>query len=178
MKKGTFLRVIWIVSGVLLLIAGILCFISPSVALQSIALWLGLFMLVSGVLDIIAFAKSYDVVIGSGWLLANGILTLLLGLLMLGNEWITATVLPLLLILWLISSGISSLVHSFDLKRFGVSGWGLMTAWGAVEIVFGVVSLFKPVAAVVAMAILIGITFVIEGIKMLITAFYTGRFLR
>ena len=74
--------------------------------------------------------------------------------------------------------GISSLVHSFDLKRFGVSGWGLMTAWGAVEIVFGVVSLFKPVAAVVAMAILIGITFVIEGIKMLITAFYTGRFLR
>ncbi len=91
---------------------------------------------------------------------------------MLGNEWITATVLPLLFILWLISSGISSLVHSFDLKRFGVSGWGLMTAWGAVEIVFGVVSLFKPVAAVVAMAILIGITFVIEGIKMLITAFF------
>ena len=129
-------------------------------------------MLVSGVLDIIAFAKSYDVVIGSGWLLANGILTLLLGLLMLGNEWITATVLPLLFILWLISSGISSLVHSFDLKRFGVSGWGLMTAWGAGGDCIWCGFAVQTGGGCCCNGNLIGITFVIEGIKMLITAFF------
>ena len=56
----TFSRVLWIISGVLLILCGILCLSRPVVALAAISLFLGLSMLFSGIVDIVIFARHPD----------------------------------------------------------------------------------------------------------------------
>ena len=49
----TISRVLWIAAGILLILAGIFCLLSPSAALSGLALYLGLAMLFSGIVDIV-----------------------------------------------------------------------------------------------------------------------------
>ena len=54
----TLSRVLWIIAGVLLIVAGVYCFVSPDAALSGLSLILGLAMLFSGIVDIVIFASS------------------------------------------------------------------------------------------------------------------------
>ena len=54
----TLSRVLWIIAGVLLIVAGVYCFVSPEAALSGLSLILGLAMLFSGIVDIVIFASS------------------------------------------------------------------------------------------------------------------------
>ncbi len=50
-------RVLWIIAGVLLMIAGIYCLCNPDVGLLTLSIYLGFAMLISGIADIVIFAK-------------------------------------------------------------------------------------------------------------------------
>ena len=63
----TLSRVLWIIAGVLLIVAGVYCFVSPDAALSGLSLILGLAMLFSGIVDIVIFASSRRFMLGSGW---------------------------------------------------------------------------------------------------------------
>ena len=71
----TLSRVLWIIAGVLLIVAGVYCFVSPDAALSGLSLILGLAMLFSGIVDIVIFASSRRFMLGSGWFLPDGIFT-------------------------------------------------------------------------------------------------------
>ena len=120
----TFSRVLWIISGVLLILCGVLCLSRPVVALAAISLFLGLSMLFSGIVDIVIFARGRDRMVGSVWFLVDGILTVLLSLFVLFDQAFTALSLPFIFGMWLLFSGVSKFVNSFDLRRLGVRGWG------------------------------------------------------
>ena len=45
-------RVLWILAGVLLIIAGVICLINPGAAWTTLSLYLGISMLLSGVIDL------------------------------------------------------------------------------------------------------------------------------
>ena len=72
--RSTLWRVLWVISGVLLMAAGVTAILNPSVALTSLALLIGISMLISGIIDIVIFAETYKLFTGSGWILADGIL--------------------------------------------------------------------------------------------------------
>ena len=60
----TLSRVLWIIAGVLLIVAGVYCFVSPDAALSGLSLILGLAMLFSGIVDIVIFASSRRFMLG------------------------------------------------------------------------------------------------------------------
>ena len=73
---------IWsIISGALLIAAGIYCLCNQDVAVMSAGLLLGVFMLISGIAEIVVFAGTSGLLLGSGWLLLDGVLTVILSLL-------------------------------------------------------------------------------------------------
>ena len=88
MQEKSF-RILNIVAGVLLVAAGIYCLCNQGVAVLSAGLLLGLFMLVSGIIEIVVSARACGVVLGSGWLLLDGVLTVILSLFLLFNQWFT-----------------------------------------------------------------------------------------
>ena len=61
-------RILNIVAGILLIAAGIYCLCNEDVAVLSAGLMLGIFMLAAGIAEIVVFAGTSGVLIGSGWL--------------------------------------------------------------------------------------------------------------
>lgn len=91
----------------------------PQATLLSLAIVLGVFMLVSGILNIVAFAGAHNEIFGSGWLLVEGILNCIIGVFLLFNEWITVAALPFIFGMWVLFSGLCRLIGSFDMKKLG-----------------------------------------------------------
>lgn len=164
MSKKT-MRILSVLAGVLLVAAGIYCLCNQDVAVLSAGILLGLFMLCAGVLEIIIFSVGGGLIFGSGWLLLDGVLTVLLSMLLLFNQWFTMVSLPILFTLWLLFSGVSRFVSAFDLRVLGVRSWGLVLALGILLLVLGIVGLLDPVVSTVAFAITVGIVFILEGIS-------------
>lgn len=168
-------RVLWIISGVLLIVAGVACLANPGSALTSVSVLLGLVMLVSGIVDIVIFAAGHSYMIGAGWFLVDGILTVLLSLFILCNKVFTAMTLPFIFGMWLIFSGITKFVNSFDLQRLGVRGWGWFTALGIVLAMVGFISFLSPFAGAVAIAVMVGVFLILQGISSILRGCFSGR---
>ncbi len=168
-------RVLWVLSGVLLVIAGVVCLKKPETALAGMMLFFGIAMLISGIVDIVVFATTHNYMAGSGWLLLDGILTVILSLFVLGNRFFTAMTLPFIFGMWLIFSGITKFVNSFDLQRLGVRGWGWFTASGIVLAVVGFLSFVSPLASLFAISVMVGIFLILEGIVSILRGCFAGR---
>ena len=171
-------RVLWALAGVLLAVCGVICLSQPMAALGTLSLLLGIAMLFSGVVDILIFVKGRDLMFGAGWFLADGLLTVILSLLLLFNQAFTALTLPFIFGMWLIFSGISKFVRSFDLRCFGIRGWGWFTALGILLAAMGFCALLDPVLGAVALGVLVGVLLIVQGVAALLQACFSGRFLR
>ncbi len=168
-------RVLNIAAGVLLIAAGVYCLCNQDIAVLSAGLLLGLFMLVSGVIEIAVFAGTSGVLIGSGWLLLDGVLTVIMSLFLLFNQWFTLLSLPFLFTIWLLFSGISRFVSAFDLRALGVRAWGWVLAIGILLIVGGFVCMMDPWVSVVAIGVTVGLVFILEGVSAIVCACISKR---
>ena len=117
------IRIIDIAAGILLTAGGVFCLCNQDAAVVSAGILFGLFMLAAGIAEIVVFAGTSKTLLGSGWLLLNGVLTVIMALLLLFNQWFTLLSLPLLFTLWLLFSGIGRFVSAFDLRALGVRAW-------------------------------------------------------
>lgn len=113
---------------------------------------------------------------GSGWFLVDGILTVLLSIFLLCNQMFTMMTLPYILGMWLLFSGITKFVNSFDLRRFGVRGWGWVTAFGLLMAAAGFLSFMDPLAAAVTLSVLAGLFLMIQGVVSIVFGCLSGRF--
>lgn len=168
-------RVLNIAAGVLLIAAGVYCLCNQDIAVLSAGLLLGLFMLVSGIIEIAVFAGTSGVLIGSGWLLLDGVLTVIMSLFLLFNQWFTLLSLPFLFTIWLLFSGISRFVSAFDLRALGVRAWGWVLAIGILLIVGGFVCMMDPWVSVVAIGVTVGLVFILEGVSAIVCACISKR---
>ena len=164
------MRVLNIVSGVLLIAIGVYCLCNQNIAAATAGLMVGIFMLVSGVIEIVVFAATSRLLIGSGWLLLDGVLTVILSLFLLFNQWFTMLSLPLLFTLWLLFSGISRFVSAFDLKALGIRNWGWSLAVGIILMLAGFICMMDPWVSIAAVGMTVGLVFLLEGISSIIYA--------
>lgn len=171
-------RVLWGIAGALLILAGSVCLGQPGLAAAVVAIYLGLSMLFSGVVDLVIYAKAHGRLYGAGWLLVDGILNVLLSIFLLFHESFALLSLPLLFGMWLLFSGISHLVRSLDLRSFGVRGWGWFCALGILFTAVGFLSFFNPVASLIAIGGTAGALMILQGAGYLLRAVFGGRFLR
>ena len=174
----TLSRVLWILAGILLLVAGVICLASPAAALSGLSLALGIAMLFSGIVDLVVFASGRNFLLGSGWFLVDGILTILLALFVLCNQWFTSLTLPFVFGMWLMFTGISRFANSFELRRLGVRGWGWFTAMGIVMALVGFLSFLDPLTGAVAITVLVGVFLIVQGVAFLLRGCLSHRFWR
>ena len=163
-------RILNIVAGILLIAAGIYCLCNEDVAVLSAGLMLGIFMLAAGIAEIVVFAGTSGVLIGSGWLLLDGVLTVIMSLFLLFNQWFTLLSLPFIFTVWLMFSGISRFVSAFDLHALGVRGWGWVLAVGILLMVAGFICMMDPWVSVAAVGVTVGLVFLLEGISAIVCA--------
>ena len=70
----------------------------------------------------------------------------------------------------------SKFVNSFDLQRLGVRGWGWFTVLGILMAVAGFFSFWDPFIGAMAMAAIIGIILILQGIASIMKGCFANRY--
>ena len=164
------MKVLNIIAGVLLIALGVYCLCNQDIAAMTAGVMVGVVMLISGVMEIVVFPTTSGLLFGSGWLLLDGVLTVILSLFLLFNQWFTMMSLPFLFTLWLLFSGVSRFVSAFDLRALGVHEWGWILAMGIILILAGFICMMDPWVSVAAIGVTVGLVFLLEGISSVIYA--------
>jgi uncharacterized membrane protein HdeD (DUF308 family) len=138
------------IRGVAGIIFGIACFAFSGVAGLFLVLLLAAYLLIDGI-----FATIGGALVRSWWLLAEGVLGIVAGILALFFPTITALALVLLVAAWAILTGIAELGAAVLLRRVVANEWLLGVA-GIVSIVFGIALALNPYAGLVTIVWLIG----------------------
>ena len=153
-----------IILGVLTVILGVLALISPMMAGMTVAVMVGILMIIGGIVrTVFAFkAQSW----GKGILaFVLGALTLLVGLVMVFRPVLGLTSLTLVLAAYFLIDGIFEIFEAFDLKP--LKGWGWMLFGGIVSVLLGFMIWRQwPVSGAWAIGILFGVKLIFAGVAM------------
>ena len=106
-------RALLIISGILLVILGVMAFRSISQSIEILLLFIGIGFLLRGMIEIFTAIAAPKGTEGRGWLLFLGILGVLAGIVVLVWPISTVAALVLLLGIWLIVIGIFEIVGAF-----------------------------------------------------------------
>lgn len=176
--KSVFKSVKWLmlISGILIVLLGIIMLFTPLQNLAALAVFIGIAMLVSGVSEIISFfsAERFE---RSGWALTSGIITTILSLWIIfgrGSEMLLA-LFPIVFALWIITSGIIRIIGSRSLKADGFSNWVWTLVFGILGIVLGVVLLFSPWLSSMVIACTVAVMLISYGADNIMIFFHMNK---
>jgi uncharacterized membrane protein HdeD (DUF308 family) len=113
-------RVLLAVLGVISLIIGLYAVRHVLVTLLALALLLGIFWVISGVVELFT-ALSHRAMRGRGWTAVMGILSILAGLVVLAYPGISLLVLAVVLSVWLLVFGVMQIVLAFRIRSLRAS---------------------------------------------------------
>jgi uncharacterized membrane protein HdeD (DUF308 family) len=155
--------------GVLAVLFGLLALIAPIATLTVLVLFWGAFALVDGVFAIIA---AFRVAGGRGrwWLIIEGVLGILAGIVTFLYPGLTALVLLYIIAFWAILIGIMRIVTAISLRREIQNEW-LMILGGALTVIFGILLIVLPGPGLLSLTWLIGIWALIFGVALIALAF-------
>ena len=154
----------WLISGIVLIFAGIIALISPESVIVTIAYILGIALLISGIGNIIVYFVLRYNFSGVKWFLADGLITILLALFLFFNHLATAVVIPYIFCMWIIFGGVTKAIAAFEMRSAEMQGWWWMALIGAIGIIIGIVTLFNPMIATWAIGISLGLFLILQGI--------------
>lgn len=160
------MKAVTVIIGVLFIGTGIYCFVNMKAAFLSLALILGLALLAYGVGQVFTWFTDRQNKGLTVWALAEGILTALIGALVVFYPFQTDFVLAVWFAAWLMVSGIMRIVGSLKTRKLLPGApWGFMFAMGIIGILVGIYCLVHPMVTGMALALMLGIFFVLQGIN-------------
>ncbi len=152
--------------GALVMLLGFLVMASPLVAGISVALMVGVMLVIGGIGQLVFAFKT-----GQGiFAIILGVLTIIIGGYMVSNLNVALAALTLFLAAYLIVSGISETMMSFQARP--VKGWGWALFSGILSVILGIMIWAQaPLSGAWAIGILIGIRLFFSGWTLLMFGF-------
>lgn len=130
----------WIlITGILAVIAGVLYLMNPVEGSLILVQIIGAMFVVAGIFHIVTYFTAQSFV--SGYQIVAGLLDILVGVLCFMNTVASGVAFVMILIFWMMFSGILLFASSFDMKKMGYSGWWAELLVGILGIVFSVILL-------------------------------------
>lgn len=153
---------ITIAMGTILLLMGLFAMGSPLVAGVSIAMLVGVALIVGGMGQLVfAFKTGMDF-----FAIIMGALTVFMGGYMLSDPAVALASLTIFLVFYLVSSGISEAVVSFKVRP--ANGWAWALFSGLLSVLLGIMIWNQfPLSGAWAIGILIGIRLIFSGMSLL-----------
>jgi len=153
----------WLVAlvGLLSLVVGIVVLFKPGESLATLAVITGIFLLVDGILELLA--SLFHGTQNRGLVAILGVITAIVGVLLIRHPVQGVTLVALLLGIWLITIGVIRIVAAFE----SVAHRGMGIVVGLIELIAGIVIVANPNIGYGTLAILVGIAFIINGAGML-----------
>jgi uncharacterized membrane protein HdeD (DUF308 family) len=157
-RRGSLL---YLIQGILLVIAGVLALVYPLITNVALVVFLGWMLLLSGIVQavtLIGGGKTPDF-----WLqLISAALSVIVGFLFLRDPAVAVGTLVMLMSVFFMIEGISKTVFSLTIRPF--PNWGWVLASGILGILIAVWLLANPAMSLLLLGILIGVQLITEGI--------------
>ena len=165
----------WILAqGILAVVLGILMIASPGATLITIAIFVGVWMIIDGISMIIHAVMSSGSTAERVMLGLFGVLGVLIGGFAAWNPIATVGAFAILVAVWFIVAGVREIVLAVRIRKEITGEWFLIVS-GALSVVFGLVALFLPGLALVTLIWLISVGAILFGIFMIVSAFAIRR---
>lgn len=145
--------------GVLSVIAGVVVLARPGDSLATIAVITGIFVVIDGLVALVAALSRGTESRGLAALI--GVLNLVIGILLIRHPVGGVVAIALFVGIWLIAMGAVRFVLAFDADRHRI--WRFLIA--AVEVVAGIVIVSSPQIGVATLALLVGLALIANGVS-------------
>ena len=156
-----------LIKGIIMILLAILVFSSPAGALLTYVLYIGIGLLIAGIVSIVQGFQSKGTDDHWGGTVLGGVLDIILGFILMANPGLTAAILPFIFGFWATFFGFSLFVSAF-----AGTGGGLMKFIGGILTVFiGFGIMFNPIMMGLALTVWVGIILLVVGIYSVIASF-------
>lgn len=143
--------------GALLIVFGLIFILSPESAFETIVLIAGISLIVYGGLKILLALKSDNPY--ASYTVAGSIFSIIFGIVLIGNQNAAIKVIPILLGIWLLISGITTLL--FLIKT---NSDRKLIIRPVLKIIVGAIAFLLPVIPIIATGIVLGVILILSGI--------------
>jgi uncharacterized membrane protein HdeD (DUF308 family) len=152
-------------TGLLSVIAGVIVLAKPGDSLATIAVILGIFVAVDGIVALVSSLRRGTENRGLAALV--GVLSLVVGVILIRHPIAGVTAVALLIGIWLIVVGAIRFVLAFaeDERRF----WHALVA--LIELIAGIVIVSSPGIGLATLALLVGIGLIVNGTSLVVLGF-------
>ena len=151
-------------TGGILIVLGLWAMTYPVEALMSLALFLGVGFVLAGVNHLVPCFSLRGDPMYPRWMLVQGVLDLMIGVVMLARLGVTAFIIPIMVACWFSLTGIVRIATSFRLKSLGFGRWWAMLLNGLLLVVCASLMLASPFVGGISVALLMGSAFVVSGL--------------
>lgn len=167
----------YIIMSLLFVILGICLIIWPDCSLKLFCTLIGIMLIAYGCIKIVGYFSKDYYCLAFQFDLAFGILLIAVGAIIIAcREQVVNLIFAIFGILTL-ADALFKIQMSMDAKRFGLSLWWRILVVAVLTGILGVLLLIRPFDAAEIMMILVGVSFLFEGILNLCVAIYTIKIL-
>lgn len=166
-RAGRAVRHWWLltIAGLLGVAAGIAVFAFPLESYVTLSILFGVLMLVTGAARLIAASVSGNYFMMRGYVIAGGVVDLLLGIFLCLFPGVSLMLLPIMMGFWLLYNSFIMIGLASDFDTFGVPGAGWITGGAVVLLVLSIIVLVNPFGAGIATVIVLaGLGLIVFGL--------------
>ncbi len=161
-KKAIKRWYLMLIVGIIFLILGIWTITTPLSAYAALSTVFALGFIIIGITEIgFALDNRHQY---WGWSLALGILSALVGLLLLLNPAASMVTLPFYVGFTLLFRSISGMISAYEMKQYGILDWGILMLAAVLGLIFSFILLWNPVFAGINIVVWTAITFIVLGV--------------
>lgn len=160
-----------LVIGILLVGTGIYTFLSPLKSYLALAIIFSITFLTSGLLEVAFSIANRETIKGWGWSLTFGILTTIVGGVLLFNPELSMVTLPLYVGFVILFRSIASIGWAIDIKEFGISSWKSILFLGILGVILAMIVIWNPLAGGLTVVFWTGLAFITAGVFSIYLAF-------
>jgi uncharacterized membrane protein HdeD (DUF308 family) len=173
---------VFLLRGIFALIFGVLCLVWPVASFTTLIIFLGAYLLMSGLFGIISAIGARKTNENWGLLLLTGIVGLIAGAIALYNPFITGAAVVYIIACWAMVAGVLEIIMAIRLRNV-IVGEGWYIVGGLLTVIFGILLAANPLAAALTLTWLFGGYAIFSGIMLISLAFrirkrgkYMGRY--
>ncbi len=165
------MRILTILSGILMILTGVFCFMNPGQTFLVLAFIIGLVMVINGIIHTLAYLIGrglHNKGDNNGWILTEALITLVLGVLILCNQLVVDAAIPMVFGIWVVVSGILRIEASTHInKEKKKANFRRTLLTGILTVFIGVFGFINPMIGWLSTAILLGMFMLMQGINVL-----------
>lgn len=155
-----------VLRGVLAILLGVLALANPGTTAATLVLWIAIFLIIDGALALLTTTARWKEREDKWLHVAEGVLSILLGILILNAPEMTLFLVVLYAAVWSIMAGITRIAMAIQLRK-EIEGETWLALSGLLSIVFGILVIAQPGIGLATIMWMLGLFLILAGVVLI-----------